>query len=98
MKKIFNYVLAISAIVIRDGLWFLQRGRVPLPSHPDGDVVPVILSVEVADLVSSRAIDENLISDINIYFSGIKSVTISTTQKQLLLLLFKCFPALISYM
>ena len=94
MKKIFNYVLAISAIVIGMAFGSCNEEEFPSPSHPDGDVVPVILSVEAADLVSSRAIDENLISDI----SGIKSVTISTTQKQLLLLLFKCFPALISYM
>lgn len=98
MKKIFNYVLAISAIVIGMAFGSCNEEEFPSPSHPDGDVVPVILSVEVADLVSSRAIDENLISDIIFIFSGIKSVTISTTQKQLLLLLFKCFPALISYM
>ena len=63
MKKIFNYVLAISAIVIGMAFGSCNEEEFPSPSHPDGDVVPVILSVEVADLVSSRAIDENLISD-----------------------------------
>lgn len=72
MKKIFNYVLAISAIVIGMAFGSCNEEEFPSPSHPDGDVVPVILSVEVADLVSSRAIDENLISDINIYFFGNK--------------------------
>ena len=72
MKKIFNYVLAISAIVIGMAFGSCNEEEFPSPSHPDGDVVPVILSVEAADLVSSRAIDENLISDINIYFFGNK--------------------------
>ena len=45
MKKIFNYVLAISAIVIGMAFGSCNEEEFPSPSHPDGDVVPVILSV-----------------------------------------------------
>ena len=44
MKKIFNYVLAISAIVIGMAFGSCNEEEFPSPSHPDGDVVPVILT------------------------------------------------------
>ena len=38
MKKIFNYVLAISAIVIGMAFGSCNEEEFPSPSHPDGDV------------------------------------------------------------